>query len=169
MRTLRWGRWLAIHPVEGASRRTNHGPPHLLPCHSADIHFPSDLFLPSCSVGVVRPCTRRWTVINMSVVFFPKYSFSLCFSCLAWTVGYAARHCPHHFQSYCYILSISVSFQETDRSTDEMNTEYRQNAPSVSVLNLEHKRAFSVYNNRRKLHVRKPLLFLCFIQQQQVW
>ncbi len=72
MRTLRWDGCHAIHPVEGASQRTNW-------CHR-DLHFfaavqltfisPFDLFLPSCSVGVVCPCARQGYIINMSVITY---------------------------------------------------------------------------------------------------
>ncbi len=68
-----------------------------LQCLHVPVHFPSDLFLPSCSVGVVCPSDRQSNITNMSVIpyqlvqsflksaaVFPKYSSSLGFawSCL---------------------------------------------------------------------------------------
>ncbi len=48
----------------------SHGSPLLLCCHPADIHFPSNLFLPSCHVGVVCPCARSGNIINMSAILY---------------------------------------------------------------------------------------------------
>ncbi len=99
-----------------------HGPPLLLHCRPADIHFLSDLFLPSYSVGVVCPCAGRGNVINTSVISyqlaqsflrkFCRFSKIFFFIVCALTVGYTARHRPHDFRWCCYISSTLLCFQE---------------------------------------------------------
>ncbi len=163
MHTSHWDGCYAIHPVEAASQRTNRCHMNLYFSFTAVqltfISLPISSFL-SCSVGVVCPCARCGNIINMSVILycltqsflksstnFPKYSSSLYFTVLAWTVGYTTPDdtAPTIFRRYCYISSMSVIFQVTDRNTDKMNTGYRQKAPTVSlsISHIEHKWALN--------------------------
>ncbi len=90
-------RWLVVD----SKKTVSHRPPLLLCCRPADIHFLSDVFLNSCSVGVVCPRGRRGNIINVSVISdlhthsflkkfhqFSKIFFFIFFLCL--TVGYTA-------------------------------------------------------------------------------
>ncbi len=81
--------------------------PLLLHCRPADIQFPSNLFLPSCSVGVVCPCAKRGNVINMTVIpyqlaqsFLKKcqhFSKILLFSVFQWSfLKWRLHHSTSH-------------------------------------------------------------------------
>ena len=62
---------------------------------------------------------------------------------------------PHGVRWYCSVLSVSVSFMETCRNTDEMNAEHGQKAPSVSVsiFNVEHKWALTSFGLKGDVNV----------------
>lgn len=64
---------------------------------------------------------------------------------------YAAQHCPHSFQWYCYVWAVAVRFRDMFRSKHEMNTVQTEGA----VCGIEREK-----KKKRALRTLKLAVFL---------
>ncbi len=115
------------------------GPPLLLYCRPADIPFPSDLFLPSCSVGAVCPCARRGNIINMSVI---PYRLAQSFLKKFWHFSKIFFHIVFHWSC----LNCRLHRPTLPPRSPDLDLHFVQ----VRKLSgdIEHKCAFSLLNVR---------------------